>query len=75
MVGNHCTFEIACTREGTFNFWALEVTNLVESKLMLYFCRINLAEDRLSLNYRAPCSTSKKKCPELCINLLGLYDI
>ena len=58
MVGNHCTFEIACTREGTFNFWALEVTDLVESKLMLYFCRINLAEDRLSLNYRAPCSTS-----------------
>ena len=33
MVGNHCTFEIACTREGTFNFWALEVTDLVESKL------------------------------------------
>ena len=21
-----CTFEIVCTREGTFNFWALEVT-------------------------------------------------
>ena len=37
----HCTFEIVSTEEGTFNFWALEVTELRESSLLLYFCRIN----------------------------------
>ena len=46
-IKGHCTLEIACTREGTFNFWALEVTDLVESKLLLYFCRISWAQDRL----------------------------
>ena len=87
------------TGEATFNLWVLEVTGLVESKLLLYFW----AHDRLSLNYKGPCFTSpvsqrlslssglwitawrdhfrvnreqyKKKYPELCINLLGLYDL
>ena len=34
------------TEDATFNFWALEVTDHVESKLQLYFCRINWAQDR-----------------------------
>ena len=55
---NQCTFEIVSTKEGTFNFWALEVTDLRESSLLLYFCRINWAQDRLSLNYKDPCSSS-----------------
>ena len=29
--------------------WALEVTELVESKFLLYFCRINLAQDKTFL--------------------------
>ena len=33
---------------------ALEVTDLAESKLLLYFCRINWAQDRLLMDYRAP---------------------
>ena len=53
-----CTLEIVSTEEGTFNFWALEVTYLRESSLLLYFCRINWAQDRLSLNYKDSCSTS-----------------
>ena len=53
-----CTFEIVSTEEGTFNFWALDVTDLRESSLLLYFCRINWAQDRLSLNFKDPCSTS-----------------
>jgi len=54
----HCTKELVHTKEGTFNFWSLEVTDHVESKLLLYFCRISWAQDRLSLNYKDPCSTS-----------------
>ena len=55
---NQCTLENVSTEEGTFNFWALEVIDLRESSLLLYFCRINWAQDRLSLNYKDPCSTS-----------------
>ena len=57
-VGAQCTLEFIYTEKGTFNFWALEVTDLAESKLLLYFCRINWAQDRLLMDYRAPCSTS-----------------
>ena len=57
-LSDHCTIEIVSTKEGTFNCWALEVTDLRESSLLLYFCRINWAQDRLSLNYKDPCSTS-----------------
>ena len=42
------TKELVYTEEGTFNFWALGVTELVENELLLYFCMINLAQDRLS---------------------------
>ena len=55
---DHCTFEIVSTEVGTFNFWALEVTDLRESSLLLYFRRINWAQDRLSPTYRDPCSIS-----------------
>ena len=60
MASGHCTFEIVCTREGTFNCWALQDSGggLVESKLLLYFCRIKWAQDRISLNITDPCSTS-----------------
>ena len=33
---NHCTMELVSTEEGTFNFWALEVTDLKEN----FFCSI-----------------------------------
>ena len=32
----HCTMELVSTEEGTFNFWALEVTDLKEN----FFCSI-----------------------------------
>ena len=35
---SHCTLEILYTQDGTFNFWALEATDFVESKFLLYFC-------------------------------------
>ena len=52
------TKEFLYTDEDTFNFWALEVTDLTESKLLLYFCRITWAQDRLSTIYKYPYSTS-----------------
>jgi len=54
----HCTMELVYTKDGTFNFWALEVTDLVKSKLLICFCRINWVQDRLSLDYEDPCSSS-----------------
>ena len=36
---------------GYFNSWALELTDLEECKLLLYFYKLNWAQDRLLQNY------------------------
>ena len=44
--------ELVYTEEGTFIFWALEATDLVERKLLLYFFSINWEQDKLFWNLR-----------------------
>ena len=39
--------QIIFTKQSTFNFQALEVTDFVESKLLQYFCKTNCVHDRL----------------------------
>ena len=53
---SQCTLEIVYTREGTFNFWALEVNDLIEN--LLYSRRIICAENESLQDYKAPVSIS-----------------
>ena len=47
-----CTEEFVYTKEGTFNFGALEVTDLIEILLLLYSRRIMLQGMRVDRNIR-----------------------
>ena len=55
---SRCTKEVLYTKQGTYNFRALEETELVDDQLLLYFCKINSAQERLSMNYRDPSFSS-----------------
>ena len=58
MQTSQCTLEIVSTEEGTFNFWALEVTDLIENLFLLYSRRIICAENESLQDYKAPVSIS-----------------
>ena len=50
--------ELVSTEEGTFNFWALEVTDPRENMFLLYSRRIMCAQNESLQDYKAPVSVS-----------------